>query len=147
MRRCAACVAVAIAVASPHVYGGWSVVASTTDYFVEFDPDLVRRQGTLVMAWMRLTFTAPQQGANTSAAKYQSQLQLHAIDCATMASTVVGLVSFTGALGRGEEIERTTRPRAQWTPQPAPPGTLSDVTIRLACGQSSQAEKGRADLR
>lgn len=124
--------------ASADAHGAWSVVASNADYFVEFDPDLVRAQGPYVMAWTRLTFTVPQQGGDAARAKYQSQLQLHAIDCAAKASTVVGLVVFSGALGRGEEIERTMRPRAQWTPKPAPPGTLSDVTVRLAC--KSRAE-------
>ena len=74
--------------------GGW-------DYFVEFDPDLVRTQGTHVMAWTRITFTVPQGGADTNARRYQSQLQLHAIDCAAAASTLVGVVTFSGALGLG----------------------------------------------
>ena len=67
--------------------------------------------------------------------KQHSQLQLHAIDCAAGASTVVGVTSNTGPYGRGETIERTLRPRAEWSPRPAPPGSLADATIRLACAE------------
>jgi len=112
----------------------WSVVVATESYFVEFDPDLVRRQGPYTMAWTRMTFTVPQPGSSESGGRrYQSQLQLHAIDCEGTASTVVGLVLYTGALGRGDIVERTTRPRTEWTPKPAPSGSLGERTVRLAC--------------
>jgi hypothetical protein len=131
----AACVAAALGLAVP---GGacaeWAVVESTSDYFLEFDPDSVRAQGPFTMAWTRMTFTVPQRSQDSGAA-HQSQLQLHAIDCSGSASTVVGIVFYSGAIGRGDAVEQTTRPRAEWKPSPPPPGSLGELTVRLACAE------------
>jgi hypothetical protein len=130
--------------------GGWVVVASAQDYFLEFDPDAVRVQGRYALAWTRMTFTVPQHVLETGA-KYQSQLQLHAVDCGASASTIVGVVLYSGALGRGEAVERKTRPRAEWQPKPVQSGSLGDVTVQLACAEvarrGAQAAEGRAETR
>lgn len=110
-------------------------VGRTNDYFVELDPAPVRRQGPHAMAWTRMTFTVPQQAKGNTAAKFQSELQLHAIDCASSTATVVGIVLYTGALGQGEIIERSTRARAEWRLQQTPLGSLAEVTVRLACAE------------
>jgi hypothetical protein len=54
---------------------------------------------------------------------------------------VVGVVLYPGAYGRGEAIEQTTRPRSDWRPRPAPPGSLAEVTIRLACDELERRTK------
>jgi hypothetical protein len=135
MNARAAWVAVAIGLAAPApAPADWSVVASQHDYFLEFDPDAVRIQGGYALAWTRMTFTFPQHVLETGA-KYQSQLQLHAVDCAASAATVVGVVLYSGALGRGEPVERTTRPRAEWQPKPVQSGSLGDVTVTRTCAE------------
>jgi hypothetical protein len=131
----AACVAAAIGLAAPGAASAdWGVVASAHDYFLEFDPDVVRVQGPYALAWTRMTFTVPQHVLE-SGAKYQSQLQLHAVDCGAAASTIVGVVLYSGALGRGEAVERKTRPRAEWQPKPVLAGSLGDVTVQLTCAE------------
>ncbi len=131
----AACVAAAIGIAAPGAASAeWAVVASAHDYFLEFDPDAVRMQGQYALGWTRMTFTVPQHVLE-SGAKYQSQLQLHAVDCAGSASTIVGVVLYSGALGRGTAVERTTRPRAEWQPKPVQPGSLGEITVRLTCAE------------
>lgn len=131
----AAWVAAAIAFAAPApAPAEWAVVASAHDYFLEFDPDAVRIQGKYALAWTRMTFTVPQLVLETGA-KYQSQLQLHAVDCAASASTVVGLVLYSGALGRGEPVERSTKPRGEWQPRPVQAGSLGGVTVERTCAE------------
>jgi len=135
MRRRAARLAGAIALALPGAApAAWSVIAASGDSFLEFDPDLVREQSGYTMAWTRLTFTQP-RAAEDSGAKHQSQLQLHAIDCRASASTIVGVVLYSGAVGSGDVVDRTTRPRSAWEPRAAPPGSLSEATIRAACAE------------
>jgi hypothetical protein len=135
MKVRAACVAAAIWLAVPApVSADWTVVASAHDYFLEFDPEAVRLQGSYALAWTRMTFTVPQHVLETGA-KYQSQLQLHAVDCSASASTVVGVVLYSGAIGRGEAVERTTRPRAEWQPKPVQSGSLGDVTVTRTCAE------------
>jgi len=135
MKARAACVAAAIGLAAPApAPADWTVVASAHDYFLEFDPEAVRMQGSYALAWTRMTFTVPQHVLETGA-KYQSQLQLHAVDCNASASTVVGVVLYSGAIGRGEAVERTTRPRAEWQPKPVQSGSLGDVTVTRTCAE------------
>ena len=131
----------ALLVAPGWAFAEWSVIASTEARLVEFDPDLVRAQKPFAMAWTRITFTAPQAIEGNSDVKQRSSLQLHAIDCAAAASTIVGVTSYAGTFGRGEAIERTVRPRSEWSPRPAPPGSLADATIRLACAELARREK------
>lgn len=134
--------AVATLLAAPGwAFAEWSVIASTEARLVEFDPDLVRAQAPYAMAWTRITFTAPQAIEGSADVRQQSSLQLHAIDCAAAASTIVGVTAYTGTFGRGEAIERTVRPRSEWSPRPAPPGSLADATIRLACAEVARRAK------
>jgi hypothetical protein len=135
MKVGAAWVAAAIGLATPATAPAeWTVVASQHDFFLEFDPDTVRIQGRYALAWTRMTFTYPQLVLATGA-KYQSQLQLHAVDCAASASAVVGAVLYSGALGRGETVERTTRARTEWQPKPVQSGSLGGVTVERTCAE------------
>ena len=60
MTRRAARLAAAISLALPGAAAAaWSVIAASGDYFLEFNPDLVREQSGYTMAWTRLTFTQP----------------------------------------------------------------------------------------
>jgi len=128
--------AVALFLAAPGwAAAEWTTIGSTEAIVVEIDPDLVRPQGALAMAWTRTTFTVPRPVEGKPDVKQHSQLQLHAIDCAAGASTVVAVTLYAGPYGRGEEIERTLRPRADWTPRPAPPGSLAEATARVACAE------------
>ena len=137
--RLARPLAVAALVAAPGwAAAEWTTIASTEKLVVEIDPDLVRTQGDFAMAYTRATFTVPQPIEGKPGVKQQSQLQLHAIDCATGASTVVGVAVYPGTYARGEIIEQTTRPRAEWNPRPAPPGSLVEVVVRLACAELSR---------
>jgi hypothetical protein len=131
--------AVALLVAAPGwAAAEWTTIASTEKLVVEMDPDLVRTQGDFAMAYTRATFTEPQPLAGKPDVTQQSQLQLHAIDCAAGASTVVGVAAYQGTYARGEMVEQTTRPRAEWNPRPAPPGSLGEVVVRLACAELSR---------
>ncbi len=132
-------IAVAALLAAPGwAAAEWSTIASTEAILVEFDPDLVRTQAGYAMAYTRMTFTVPRAVEGNAEVKQQSALQLHAIDCNAAASTIVGVTSFTGTFGRGDEIEQTVRPRSEWSPRHAPPGSLADLTIRLACAEISR---------
>jgi len=140
----AACVAAAIGLGVPApAPADWTVVASAQGYFIEFDPEAVRMQAGYALAWTRMTFTVPQHVLETGA-KYQSQLQLHAVDCSASAATVVGVVLYSGALGRGEAVERTTRPRAEWQPRPVQPGSLGDVTVTRTCAELARRSAAAA---
>ena len=113
----------------------WTTIASTEKLIVEIDPDLVRTQGEFAMAYTRATFTEPQPVAGKPDLMQQSQLQLHAIDCAAGASTVAGVAVYAGTYARGEMVEQTTRPRTEWNPRPSPPGSLAEIVVRLACAE------------
>jgi hypothetical protein len=131
--------AVALLLAAPGwAAAEWTTIASTEKLVVELDPDLVRTQGEFAMAYTRATFTEPQPVAGKPDVTQQSQLQLHAVDCAAGASTVVGVAVYAGTYARGEMLEQTTRPRAEWTLRPAPPGSLVEVVVRLACAEVSR---------
>ena len=128
--------AVALLAAAPGwAAAEWTTIGSTEAIVIEIDPDLVRTQGPFAMAWTRATFTVPRAVEGNPDLKQHSQLQLHAIDCAAGASTVVAVTANTGPYGRGETIDRTLRPRSEWSPRPAPAGSLADATIRLACAE------------
>jgi hypothetical protein len=130
---------VAALVAAPRwAAAEWTTIASTEKLVVEIDPDLVRTQGDFAMAYTRATFTEPQPVEGKPDVKQQSQLQVHAIDCAAGAVTVVGVMHYPGPYARGEIIEQTTRPRSEWSPRPAPPGSLVEVIVRLACAELSR---------
>lgn len=131
--------AVALLLAAPGwAAAEWTTIASTEAIVVEIDPDLVRTQGDFAMAYTRATFTVPRPVEGKPDLKQHSQLQLHAIDCAAGTSTVVGVVLYPGPYARGEVIEQTTRPRSEWTPRPAPSGSLAELTVRLACAEISR---------
>ena len=131
--------AVAALVAAPGwAAAEWTTIASTEKLVVEINPDLVRTQGHFAMAYTRATFTVPQPVEGKPDVEQQSQLQLHAIDCAAGASTVVGVAVYPGPYARGEVIDQTTRPRSEWSPRPAPPGSLAETTVRLACDELSR---------
>jgi len=131
--------AVALLLAAPGwAAAEWTTLASTENFVVEIDPHLVRTQGDFAMAYTRVTFTVPQPVEGNPDVKQQSQLQLHAIDCAAGASTVVGVAVYPGTYARGEIIEQTTRPRPEWNPRPAPPGSLVEVVVRTACAEVSR---------
>ena len=125
--------AVLLAAAPGWAAAEWTTIASTEAIVVELDPDLVRKQGGFAMAYTRVTFTIPRPVEGRPDVRQQSQTQLHAIDCDAGASTVVGVVLYPGPYGRGDAIEQTTRPRADWRPRAAPPGSLAETTVRLAC--------------
>jgi hypothetical protein len=136
----AAWVAAALALAAPvPASADWRVIASARDYFIEFNPDAVRIQGPLALAWTRMTFTVPQQVLETGA-KYQSQSQLHAVDCAASSATVVGVVLYSGALGRGEEVERSPRPRAEWLPKAVQSGSLGELMVKHTCAEIARRQ-------
>jgi hypothetical protein len=44
-------------------------------------------------------------------------------------------VLYSGAIGRGDAVERTTRPRAEWQPKPVQSGSLGDVTVTRTCAE------------
>jgi hypothetical protein len=128
--------AVALLLAAPGwAAAEWTTIGSTEAVVVEIDPDLVRQQGAFAMAWTRITFTVPRPVEGKPDVRQHSALQLHAIDCAAGASTIVAVTMYTGPYGRGEEIDRTLRPRAEWSPRPAPPGSLAEVAGRVACAE------------
>jgi hypothetical protein len=133
MRR--ALVAACLLAAPGWAAAEWTTIGSTEAIVVEIDPDLVRTQGPFAMAYTRTTFTVPRAVEGKADVKQHSQLQLHAIDCTAGASTIVGVVLYAGPYARGDVIEQTTRPRAEWSPRPAPPGSLAEATIRLACAE------------
>ena len=136
--RLARPLAVAALVAAPGwAAAEWTTIASTEKLVIEIDPDLVRTQGDFAMAYTRATFTVPQPVEGKPDVKQQSQLQLHAIDCAAGASTIVGC-GLPGTYGRGELIDQTTRPRAEWNPRPRRPARSSSVVVRLACAELSR---------
>lgn len=136
MRYCTAIMIGALALSTPSLaHADWSVIFATPEYFVEFDPRLVRVQPPYAMAWTRMTFTNPQRIQGTEGARHQSQLQLHAIDCATFASTIVGIVYYSGAMAQGSVVERSTRPRGEWVPKAMPADSLGGSAIKLACAE------------
>jgi hypothetical protein len=131
--------AVALLLAAPGwAAAEWTSIASTDKLQIEIDPALVRKQGAFTMAYTRSTFTVPQPIEGRPELKQQSQLQLHAIDCAAGAATVVGVAIYPEPYARGEMIEQTTRPRAEWSPRPAPPGSLVEAIVRIACDETSR---------
>jgi len=129
-KAAAALLAALFCVAGAPARAEWQVVHSEAAHFVEFDPSTVRDAQPFRLVWTRVTFTTPQEGATAS---YQSQGQLHAVDCAAKASTVIGLVNYSGALGQGAALERQTRPRQEWQPKPPPPGSLAALIIERTC--------------
>jgi hypothetical protein len=132
--RRARALAVACLLAAPGWAGAeWTTIGSTEAITVEIDPDLVRAQGPFTMVYTRATFTVPRAVDGKPDVRQHSQMQLHAVDCAAGASTIVGVVLYAGPHARGEMIEQTIRPRAEWSPRPAPPGSLAAATIRVAC--------------
>jgi hypothetical protein len=144
MRARAAWIAAAIGLAAPATAAAdWAVIASARDYFIEFDPNAVRIQGPHALAWTRMTFTVPQQVLETGA-KYQSQSQLHAVDCTASSATIVGVVLYSGALGRGEVVERSPRPRAEWLPKPVQSGSLGELMVKHTCAEVARRQGGTA---
>ncbi|HKY01047.1 MAG TPA: surface-adhesin E family protein [Burkholderiales bacterium] len=108
----------------------WRIIYAEPEYFVEFDSSAVREHGTFRLAWTRVTFTEAKREGNDF---YQSQGQLHAIDCPQQASTVVGTVNYSGAFGQGTQVGRKTRPRAEWQAKAAPPDSLAAMIIATGC--------------
>ncbi|HKO89456.1 MAG TPA: surface-adhesin E family protein [Burkholderiales bacterium] len=108
----------------------WQVIYAQPEEFVELDLESRRPMPPLVTIWTRITYT---KALGDAAETYQSQGQLHAIDCAMRASTVIGIVNYSGAMGQGVAGERRPRPRAEWKPKPVPPGSLAAMIVDQAC--------------
>ena len=108
----------------------WKVIYTQPEEFVELDLATLREMPPLWTVWTRVTYTKAQGEPEQS---YQSQGQLHAIDCAAGASTIVGMVNYSGAMGQGKAGERRPRPRAEWKPKAVPPDSLAAMIVDLAC--------------
>ena len=127
--RRSALLALLLTIAGP-ARAEWRIIYAEPEYFVEFDSSAVRDLGAYRLAWTRVTFTEAKREEDDF---YQSQGQLHAIDCTQQASTVVGTVNYSGAFGQGVSAGRKTRPRAEWQPKAAPPDSLAASIIASAC--------------
>jgi hypothetical protein len=113
---------------SAPAYAEWVKVSASDDKAVTVyaDPDTIRRKGNLVKLWSLVDYKTIQtySGGSVLSAKGQSEY-----DCEEERTRVLGGITFSGNMGRGEVVARHSE-KEQWVPV-----SIGQLMWKLACAK------------
>lgn len=113
----------------------WKRLYSAADRSVEMDLAGVRRQGDVVLAWVKFSYDKEQSDA--ARGSYRSMLQLWAYQCGLGRHALMQFAEYSGASGEGKVVASDARDRYDWSyPEP---DTIGEAAMKLACSRAPKA--------
>jgi len=113
----------------------WKRLYSTAHRSVEMDLAGVRRQGDVVLAWVKFSYDKEQ--SDTAKGPYRSMLQLWAYQCGLGRHALMQFAEYSGAGGEGKVVASDARDRYDWSyPEP---DTIGEAAMKLACSRAPKA--------
>jgi hypothetical protein len=113
----------------------WKRLYRTADRSVEMDLAGVRRQGDVVLAWVKFSYDKEQ--SDSAKGSYRSMLQLWAYQCGLGRHALMQFAEYSGAGGEGKVVASDARDRYDWSyPEP---DTIGEAAMKLACSRAPKA--------
>ncbi|HEY6825148.1 MAG TPA: surface-adhesin E family protein [Steroidobacteraceae bacterium] len=113
----------------------WKRLYSAADRSVEIDLADIRRNGDVVLAWVKFSYDREQ--ADAGKGRYRSMLQLWAYQCGLGRHALMQFAEYAGASGEGKVVASDARDRYQWSyPEPE---TIGEAAMKLACRRAPKA--------
>jgi len=107
----------------------WKRLYTAKDRSVEMDLAGIRREGDVVLAWVKFSYDKEQSDATK--APYRSMLQLWAYECGLGKHALMQFAEYSGARGDGKVVASDARDRYVWSyPEP---DTIGEAAMRVAC--------------
>jgi hypothetical protein len=95
----------------------------------------VRRQGDVVLAWVKFSYDKEQ--SDPAKGPYRSMLQLWAYQCGLGRHALMQFAEYSGAAGDGKVIASDARDSYIWSyPEP---DTIGEAAMKTACSRAPQA--------
>jgi hypothetical protein len=118
----------------------WKRLYSATDRSVDIDLAGIRRNGDVVLAWVKFSYDEDQ--SDPAQGSYRSMLQLWAYQCGLGRHALLQFAEYSGAGGAGKVVASDARDQYQWSyPEPE---TIGEAAMKLACSRAPKAGAARA---
>jgi hypothetical protein len=113
----------------------WKRLYTASDRSVEMDLAGIRRQGDVVLAWVKFSYDKEQSDATKGS--YRSMLQLWAYQCGLGKHALMQFAEYSGTRGDGKVIASDARDHYIWSyPEPE---TIGEAAMKIACRRAPQA--------
>jgi hypothetical protein len=107
----------------------WKRLYTAADRSVEMDLAGIRRQGEVVLAWVKFSYDKEQSDA--AKGPYRSMLQLWAYQCGLGKHALMQFAEYSGTRGDGKVVASDARDRYIWSyPEP---DTIGEAAMKIAC--------------
>src|SRR5215469_4028751 len=107
----------------------WKRLYTATDRSVDMDLAGIRRQGDVVLAWVKFSYDKEQSDA--AKGPYRSMLQLWAYQCGLGKHALMQFAEYSGKGGDGKVVASDARDRYDWSyPEP---DTIGEAAMKIAC--------------
>jgi hypothetical protein len=110
----------------------WTRLYTVPDRSVDLDLGGIRRDGEVVLAWVRFSYRTEQ--ADSASGHYRSMLQLWAYQCGLGRHALMQYAEYSGTDGAGRVVASDARSRYAWS-YPAP-DTIGEAALKLACSRA-----------
>ena len=118
----------------------WKRLYTAAGRSVEIDLSGIRRQGDLVLAWVKFSYDKEQ--SDPAKGPYRSMLQLWAYQCGLGRHALMQFAEYSGASGEGKIVASDARDHYEWSyPEP---DTIGDAALKLACSSAPKPPATRA---
>jgi hypothetical protein len=113
----------------------WKRLYTARDRSVEMDLAGIRRQGDVVLAWVKFSYDKEQ--SDPAKGPYRSMLQLWAYQCGLGRHALMQFAEYSGAGGEGKVVSSDARVRYDWSyPEP---DTIGEAALKIACSRAPKA--------
>jgi hypothetical protein len=113
----------------------WKRLYTAAGRSVEIDLSGIRRQGDLVLAWVKFSYDKEQ--SDPAKGPYRSMLQLWAYQCGLGRHALMQFAEYSGAGGDGKVVASDARDRYVWSyPEP---DTIGDAALKFACSRAPKS--------
>jgi hypothetical protein len=110
----------------------WKRLYTATDRSVEMDLAGIRREGGVVLAWVKFSYKKEQ--SDPAKGPYRSMLQLWAYQCGLGRHALMQFAEYSGAGGDGKVVASDARDKYDWSyPEPE---TIGEAAMKVACSRA-----------
>ncbi|HEY1873762.1 MAG TPA: surface-adhesin E family protein [Steroidobacteraceae bacterium] len=118
----------------------WKRLYTAADRSVEMDLAGIRRQGDVVLAWVKFSYDKEQ--SDSTKGPYRSMLQLWAYQCGLGKHALMQFAEYSGVGGDGKVVASDARDRYMWSyPEP---DTIGEAAMKIACNRAPKAPVSNA---
>lgn len=118
----------AIAQADEKSESGWVQTASTQDYVVYFNVQIIRQGGSFAKYWVRKEFLTPQPSGDGP--DFVKDLSLYAADCKIHSAALASKIRYSKA---GSVLYRASWEPHEFKFEMPPPGSIDESHIKRVC--------------